>query len=54
MSDVKELEQRLKNIIHTKCNTVGCKNCDLSWENGCSATELQNKIQEVEEDKTNE
>ena len=43
-----ELHQRLKNIILNTCNKVGCKDCGLKWDNGCSATELEAKIIEIE------
>lgn len=43
-----ELQQRLRNIVLYTCNKVGCKNCDLKWEKGCSATELEYKTTEIE------
>lgn len=41
---IKELHYRLKSIIENNCNSIGCANCDLKWENGCSAIDLQSKI----------
>lgn len=44
-----DLEERLKKIIQTKCNIVGCINCDLkNGDDTCSATDLQNKIMDIE------
>ena len=43
-----ELQQRLRNIILYTCNKVGCENCGLKWGKGCSATELEYKITELE------
>ena len=56
MDHVKELEDRLRNIIHTKCNAHGCRECDLKnyvYRNvdtgsDCAATDLQNKISDIE------
>ena len=45
---MKELREKLKNIILYTCNEIGCKNCDLKWDNGCSATDLQDKIISLE------
>lgn len=49
---LKELHERLGNVILGTCNTIGCDGCDLKWtENGkekCSATELQGKIFDLE------
>ena len=51
-NEIKDLHDRLKNIIINTCNKIGCGKCDLEWtENGksvCSATELQNKILDIE------
>lgn len=51
-SKAHELEQRLSNIINTRCNTVGCKNCDLKFGGfdsaECAATDLQNRILDLE------
>ena len=44
MTYKKELEDRLREVIVGTCNTIGCKNCGLKWEGGCSATDLQQKI----------
>ncbi len=38
-----ELNQRLLNVVHDTCNKVGCDNCDLKWDGGCSATDLEAK-----------
>lgn len=47
-----DLNDRLKNVILGTCNTIGCDNCGLKWnERGkekCSATELQGKIMDIE------
>jgi hypothetical protein len=47
-----ELRIRLRHVIINTCNTTGCKNCDLKWDDGqqecCSATDLQNRIDEAE------
>lgn len=48
MSELEDLESRLKHIIKTQCNIDGCKNCGMKWDGGCSATELNNQIMEVE------
>lgn len=48
MSNLEDLHFRLKNIIINTCNKIGCKDCDLKWDNSCSATELQNKILDEE------
>lgn len=44
MNHLDDLRQRLKNVILETCNKIGCRDCDLKWDDGCSATELQNKI----------
>ncbi|TNZ90924.1 hypothetical protein CGK40_20090 [Vibrio parahaemolyticus] len=43
-----DLQIRLKSVITGTCNTVGCDNCDLKWDGGCSATDLQAKIYEID------
>lgn len=43
-----ELRIRLKNVIVGTCNKVGCKSCDLKFEGGCSATEIENEIMDLE------
>lgn len=49
MSDQrKDLESRLRSVILGTCNTIGCKNCDLKWDGGCSATELQNELHDID------
>jgi len=49
--EIKTLEDRLRNVILSTCNTIGCDSCGLSWkENGkekCSATELNGKIYDL-------
>ena len=47
MSRKQELEERLRVVITETCNKIGCKNCGLKWEGGCSATELEGKIQNL-------
>lgn len=46
--EIKDLEDRLRNVIINTCNKIGCDNCDLKWPGGCSATELQGKIHDLE------
>lgn len=52
MSDIQDLNDRLKNVITEFCNKIGCGKCGLEWtENGqikCSATELQGKIMDLQ------
>lgn len=49
MSDrYKDLQERLRVVITQTCNVIGCKDCDLKWNGGCSAIELQNEM--IEED----
>ncbi|KIT54594.1 hypothetical protein H334_21715 [Vibrio parahaemolyticus 901128] len=48
-----ELNERLINVVNTKCNILGCDNCDLKWDgatwcNISSATDLEAKIIEIE------
>ena len=43
-----ELHLRLKNLILNTCNTIGCKDCGLNYEGGCSATDLQDRIYKEE------
>ena len=47
MSHKQDLEERLRVVITETCNKIGCKNCGLKWEGGCSATELEGKIQDL-------
>lgn len=44
---MKDLQGRLRDVIQTRCNTVGCRDCDLKWEDGCSATELDGQVYEL-------
>ena len=50
MSELKDLNERLTNIIIGTCNTIGCKDCGLKWDDTCSATDLQNRIDVAEYD----
>ncbi|EIO4560701.1 hypothetical protein LQM11_001257 [Vibrio parahaemolyticus] len=43
-----ELQDRLKNVITGTCNTVGCDNCGLKWDGGCSANDLQEKLMDID------
>lgn len=43
----KDLERRLRDVIVNTCNKIGCDNCGLKWDGGCSATDLQNKLDEA-------
>jgi hypothetical protein len=43
-----ELRIRLRDVITNTCNTVGCRDCDLKWDDGCSATDLEDRIYEAE------
>jgi hypothetical protein len=43
-----ELRIRLRDVITNTCNTVGCRDCDLKWDDGCSATDLEGRIYEAE------
>lgn len=45
---LKDLQFRLSKVIKDTCNTLGCDNCDLKWDDGCSATDLQGKIHDEE------
>ena len=49
MSYKDELIDRLRDVIVNTCNTIGCGKCDLKWDRGCSAIELQNKIFDEED-----
>lgn len=55
-SEIKDLEDRLRNVILNTCNTIGCADCGLSWNDGkdCSATELQSKIMKIQFEDKNE
>ena len=49
-----ELQQRMKNLILSTCNTIGCKNCPYKFpedENGakCQSDLLQQQIIKLEE-----
>lgn len=43
-----DLEARLGRVIASTCNVVGCDACSLKWPGGCSATELQGQIMDIE------
>lgn len=51
-NELKDLHDRMRNIILNTCNKIGCGNCGLEWneegESKCSATELQSKIMDLE------
>ncbi len=55
---LKDLHMRLKVVIVDSCNKLGCDNCGLSWEEDgrtkCSATDLQNKIDDIEMGEAND
>lgn len=49
MSEKEELELRLKSVILSTCNTVGCKDCPLKWPkdedgNKCQSDYLMMRI----------
>lgn len=44
---LEDIRDRLRNVILNTCNKIGCDNCDLKWDDGCSATELQGKELEL-------
>ena len=46
-NELDDLRDRLRNVILGTCNTVGCKDCDLKWDDSCSAVELDSKINEL-------
>lgn len=46
--ELTELRNRSRNIILNTCNKIGCKDCDLKWEGGCSSSELESKIMDIE------
>jgi len=46
--EIKELKDRSRNIILNTCNTIGCKDCSLKWDDGCASVELENKIADLE------
>jgi len=47
-NEIEDLRERFKNLIVNTCNKIGCKNCHLEWKGGCPATELQDKINDLE------
>lgn len=48
MSELEQLEERLRQLIHSTCNTIGCAECPYKWDGGCSSDELQNRIFDAE------
>lgn len=48
MTDKENLENRLRDVITNTCNTVGCANCGLKWDGGCTACELEHKLMIIE------
>ncbi len=46
---IEDFRSELKNTIVGICNTIGCDSCSSKWEGGCLATELQNKIIDLED-----
>ena len=48
MGELIELRERLGDVIKNTCNKIGCANCGLKWEGGCSATELDGRIMDIE------
>lgn len=47
MTRKEELNARLKDIIINTCNKIGCKDCDLKWDDTCQAVAVQNEIYEL-------
>ena len=55
---INELQERLKDLILNTCNIVGCDECGLQFDspyssgsNECSATDLQDRIADLQESK---
>ena len=53
MSELINLQDRLRNIITGTCNTIGCKDCGLKNSitdpnAGCAATDLEGRIMDIE------
>ncbi|MBD0785825.1 hypothetical protein HUO09_05695 [Vibrio sp. Y2-5] len=48
-----DLIRRMKNVVQNTCNTIGCDKCGLKWDDGCSATDLQDKSMTIEIEKMN-
>lgn len=48
MTELDDLRYRLRNVIIGTCNRKGCDNCDLKYDGGCSATDLQGRIMDIE------
>lgn len=47
-AELKQLNDRYTRIIVNTCNVIGCKDCDLKWDGGCSSSELQSQIMDLE------
>lgn len=48
MSEVRQVRERLKNLILNTCNTIGCKDCPFKWEedsdgNACQSDYLMHQ-----------
>lgn len=54
MKRSEDLNERLKNVILSTCNTIGCKDCGLKWNDGkdCSATDLQSRYYDAIEEES--
>lgn len=46
--ELKNLIDRQHNLIINTCNVIGCAKCPYKWGGGCSSSDLQEKIDEVE------
>ncbi len=50
-TELEDLRIRLKDVIVNTCNTKGCKDCWLKFNDGsgdCSATDLEGRIMDLE------
>ena len=48
VSELEELRETSRNLIINTCNIIGCKDCAYKWEGGCSSTEIEARIMEIE------
>lgn len=53
MSELEIIRDRLKNLIVSTCNTIGCENCPYKWDkdsdgNSCQSDYLMMLESEVE------
>ena len=48
MSEIEDLRAMLKVTVLGTCNTIGCKDCHLKWDGGCAASDLDNRIMDIE------